>query len=273
MKCIKLVYSSQVKAWVPCGKCGPCASRSRSGWVFRLKQELKSCTTADFLTFTYTSESVCYDIQSRKPTLVKDHYQQLIQNLRDHQRRKTKFKMKIRYYGVGEYGGVTERPHYHALMFNLSPETLGTINDIWGKGNVDRGDVNGASVNYVAGYIINRYDHKDTTEKPFALMSKGIGKSYLTPQMVRYHKRGLKAICRDVDSVIAMPRYYREKIFSKAQKELVAIKVQAHQEREYARKVQELSLVHDDPENYLAEIERQAVTRLKVSKSKNRNQI
>lgn len=272
MKCVKLVYSPQNKAWVPCGKCGPCASRSRAGWVFRLKQELKSSEYANFLTFTYNEESICFDIQSKKPTLVKQHYQHLVQQLRDAQKYKT--KMKIRYYAVGEYGGETKRPHYHALLFNMSPETLGTIADIWGKGTVDIGEVNGASINYVAGYIINRYDHKETNEKPFALISKGIGKSYVTPQMAQWHKRGYKHECHTPEGgKIAMPKYYKDKIFNKAQREIASAKSVSYVEKQRVKTLERLALVHDDPETYLHQMELQAVERLKISKTKNRNSI
>jgi hypothetical protein len=49
-------------------------------------------------------------------------------------------------------------------------------------------------------------------------MSKKMGISYLTPQMVRYYQeRKVFVIVRENGELVSMPRYYKNKIFTKQQ--------------------------------------------------------
>lgn len=60
---------------------------------------------------------------------------------------------------------------------------------------------------------INRHDDR---LREFSVMSKRMGKSYLTPQMINYYKkRELTAILHENGHFISMPRYYKEIIFNK----------------------------------------------------------
>ena len=79
---------------------------------------------------------------------------------------------------------------------------------------------NDLTINYVAGYImkdnIKQINRHDDRLREFSLMSKGMGLSYLTPQMINYYKkRELTAILHENGHFISMPRYYKEKIFDK----------------------------------------------------------
>lgn len=86
----------------------------------------------------------------------------------------------IKYYTVGEYGGKTFRPHYHAIVFNAA---INTIQDAWQMGTVHYGTVSGASIGYTLKYMakISRIPlHSNDDRVPeFALMSKGLGEAYL----------------------------------------------------------------------------------------------
>lgn len=84
----------------------------------------------------------------------------------------------IKYYAVGEYGGITGRPHYHIILFNADIEL---IQDAWQNGQVHYGKVSGASVGYTLKYMtkpsrIPMHRNDDRT-KEFSLMSKGLGKN------------------------------------------------------------------------------------------------
>lgn len=42
----------------PCGKCPKCVKRRQSGWSFRLQQQFKVATHAQFITLTYDTSTV-----------------------------------------------------------------------------------------------------------------------------------------------------------------------------------------------------------------------
>lgn len=99
---------------------------------------------------------------------------------------------KLRFYGVGEYGELTHRPHYHLALFGYPTCDLGRthairkecceqcneIRKVWGKGNIVLGSLTGESAAYIAGYVTKKsVEINEETRKPFARMSNrpGIG--------------------------------------------------------------------------------------------------
>ena len=82
-----------------------------------------------------------------------------------------------------------------------------------------------ATINYVVGYITKGGTKKiidkefgiyDDRVPEFQLMSKGLGECYLTPQMIKYYKdRKLFCIVHENGHILSMPRYYKNKIFTK----------------------------------------------------------
>lgn len=117
----------------------------------------------------------------------------------------------IRYYHCGEYGAKTQRPHYHAILFNhdFKDKVLFTTNNsnnlytseelkkLWPYGYSSIGDVTFQSAAYVARYILkkitgpNAKEHYQTINKTtgqityrkpeYTTMSRrpGIGKPWL----------------------------------------------------------------------------------------------
>jgi len=66
----------------------------------------------------------------------------------------------------------------------------------------------------------------------FSLMSKKMGMGYLTPQMKEYYrKREITCLVRENGHIISMPRYYKEKIFTK--QELKKLYKRYIEEQEY----------------------------------------
>lgn len=101
---------------------------------------------------------------------------------------------KIRYFGCGEYGDKSERPHYHLIIFGFAGCQFGTtragkdtccsqcalVDAAWGRGKILLGTVSEQSAAYVAGYIIKKYTKTGPLGKrlpEFARMSlrPGIG--------------------------------------------------------------------------------------------------
>lgn len=125
-----------------------------------------------FVTLTFDDEHL-----PANGGLDKRPLQLFLKRLRD------KFKpIKIRYFAVGEYGDQTWRPHYHAILFGVSPMEHLVIQSCWSFGFIQVGTAESASMQYITGYVLKKLT-KTTNPllrgKPpeFATMSKkpGIG--------------------------------------------------------------------------------------------------
>lgn len=134
---------------------------------------------------------------------------------------------KIKYYAVGEYGTKNERPHYHAIIFNVSDSShyfqAWTLN---GKpiGSVHVGNVTNSSVAYTMKYIDKPHWHKkhsrDDRQKQFPVMSKGLGGSYINDAVRSYHANlGNNCVTLLGGVKVPMPKYYRDKLLTDDQKE------------------------------------------------------
>lgn len=228
---------------VPCGKCPACRKRRVSGWSFRLMQEEKLADSAYFVTLTYNNENI--NLTKRGwPTLALVDVQCFIKRLRRRtQYNRDKFIRGLgnsvsyrsgvppepkptKYYAVGEYGGRTMRPHYHLIIFNCNKEL---IESAWGKGDIHVGKVTGASIGYTLKYISKNGKiplHANDDRVPeFSLMSKGLGKSYITKNVVNWHKKVLteRMYCvAEGGKKIAMPRYYKDKIYEPCERSIIS---------------------------------------------------
>ena len=194
---------------VPCGQCIGCRLEYKRQWALRCVHEASLYKHNSFLTLTYNDDNL-----PDGGTLVKEHWQEFMKALRQWRVRtcpgcKGEGKdcmecesRRIRFYMVGEYGEDKQRPHYHALLFNLdfadkygirrskrhlvygSPQ----VEKIWQKGDIYLGTVTPASAQYVTGYITKAVRGKEDEVKayygerlpPFTLMSRrpGIGRGW-----------------------------------------------------------------------------------------------
>lgn len=199
---------------LPCGKCPYCYKRRISNWSFRLMQEERVSLSSFFITLTYDTENIKLT-KNGFMNLDKRDVQLFIKRLRK------KNGLKLKYYLCGEYGGKTERPHYHILLFNAQIET---IQPAWNLGQIHYGMVSEASVGYTLKYMskiskIPKHQNDDR-QKEFALMSKGLGKNYLTKNIINWHLSDLTGhnYCPlKSGHKISMPRYYKNKIYDKQQ--------------------------------------------------------
>lgn len=247
MQCPKPITLKTAEVPVPCGRCFACLERRRKDWAFRLGIEQKVSSTADFITLTYANDYLPIIEQDGKwyQTLLKTDVQKFMKRLRKKQ------KEKITYYMVGEYGPKGGRPHYHYLMFNLTESNKRSIQDTWGLGHVDKDEVTPASIMYVAGYLINDYNHELPTQKPFALMSKGIGKSY--EHNKKYHKENERHYAQYGRTKIALPRYYRNKFFTEEEKQIHNEKMAAHLARKDTDRFDKIIRNGQNPITYIPE--------------------
>lgn len=250
----------------PCGKCPNCKKRRTSGWSFRLCQEEKYSQSAYFITLTYDTLHVPISERGRF-TVRKTDLQKFFKRLRKAHSRKA--RRYIRYYAVAEYGGMSYRPHYHILLFNADIEL---IQNAWGlckekkiqqigkrgkpikKWHVEKsyvhfgkchyGSVTSASVGYSLKYMSKKpripQFQNDDRQPEFATMSIGIGRDYLTPNMLEWHKADLanRMYCNVSDGKkIAMPRYYKQKIYNEIERMKISDQVRKRQEKRQADEI------------------------------------
>lgn len=209
---------------VPCGKCAACRRQRANEWTVRIVHEMASYEDSVFLTLTYDDERLPADGNVDKAELAK-FWKRL---------RKRVDPRKIKYYACGEYGSLYGRPHYHAIVFGLSPcgrcpscnrgERGGgaprgrqrgdckAVVDSWPFGFVQVDSVSPAAVRYVCGYIEKALYTKGLKDRarPFALMSKGIGREYAERHYCQLVlNRGVT-----VDGHrFALPKYYAKRVF------------------------------------------------------------
>lgn len=164
-----------------CGQCDPCRNRRKKLWASRIMLESFKHAASSFVTLTYSDANLPAD-RSLHP----EHLQSWLKRLR--------FSVeprRLRFYACGEYGDLTWRPHYHAVVFGLSPLEVNTVRTTWDKGHVVVGDLTIQSAAYVAGYVTkkmtNRKDVRlDGKQPEFQRMSlrPGIG-ALAVPDIVR----------------------------------------------------------------------------------------
>lgn len=225
-----------------CGKCPECRTRRASAWSFRLRHEERISQSSYFITLTYDTLFVPITPKN-KMALCKRDVQLFIKRLR---KSHTHQDVPIKYYAVGEYGGRTWRPHYHLIVFNADIRKMCNRTDTlklrqsqfdgqvevsikqWKHGHITVGQVNPASVGYTLKYIckpkkVPQYKGDDR-QPEFSLMSKKLGASYLTPNMVKYHLADPcnRMYCSVEDGVkLSMPRYYKDKLYHLENKEKI----------------------------------------------------
>lgn len=246
---------------LPCGRCSECLKRRVSGWSFRLRKESYTAKSAHFITLTYNENHVPMSGHGFM-TLNKRHLQLFFKKLRIYEQRKGN-NQKITYYACGEYGGRTNRPHYHIILLNASVECVERAWSIDGTpiGGIHCGEVNAASIGYTLKYIakpgrIPMFERDDRIPE-FALQSKGIGRNYLGrfervySRDIEYRTRGgntaIRRVYRSIlidqsrsfrwhrkqlldrmfipiedGKTIAMPTFYKNYIYSKAERLVIA---------------------------------------------------
>lgn len=212
---------------VPCGKCPECFARRISGWSFRLMQQDKVSLSSHFITLTYATEHLPIS-KNGFPTLTKGQQGDLtlffkrLRKAHDVLYKKLRVpkqsRRPIKYYACGEYGTQRARPHYHVLVFDCFTEL---IQPSWQKGQVHYGFISEASVGYTLKYMCKPtkvpLHNRDDRQKEFSVMSKGLGINYLSENMQAWHRRDLEGrqYCPLPDGKkIAMPRYYRNKLYT-----------------------------------------------------------
>ena len=170
---------------VPCRQCIGCRLDYSREWATRIYHESLLYEHNYFVTLTYSPEFLPVKDSVNLETgelitgnpLVPTHLTKFMRDLRRYWDYHFEHA-NIRFYGVGEYGEETNRPHLHICIFNLPnldsdlipffANKLGQqiylsplIERIWSKGQVSVGEVSWQSAAYVARYMLKKQKGKD----------------------------------------------------------------------------------------------------------------
>lgn len=224
---------------IPCGRCIGCRLQKSKNWADRAVLELQYHDSNLFLTLTYDEDHVpesylgdteTGEITCTNFTLDKKDLQDFWKRLRDHYG-------KLRYLACGEYGSLTKRPHYHAIVFGLKVDDLvfykrnelgdilwtsETLNKIWKKGFVIIGEATWQSIAYVARYVTKKKygDEAEIYEKlnitpEFLVMSRkpGIARQYYEDHKEKLFEEGRYPIPLRDSVGTAFPSRYFNNLF------------------------------------------------------------
>lgn len=154
-----------------------------------------------FLTLTYADEFLPLD-----GSLDKTELQRFFKRLR-----KSLAGRKIKYFACGEYGETFGRPHYHAVVFGVSALESDLVLRAWGLGQVQVSVFKAARARYCAGYLLKEVDSRVDLrgkQRPFALMSKKLGKRFAVANAVRILSSDRPLTVNG--KPVALPRYFRK---------------------------------------------------------------
>ena len=74
--------------------------------------------------------------------------------------KKTRKQNPFRYFAVGEYGDLTQRPHYHIAIFPSSSAPHTSYLERWQLGHSSIFEINPQRASYIAGYTVKKYNKK-----------------------------------------------------------------------------------------------------------------
>jgi len=143
---------------VPCNRCIACMLEKSRQWAIRITHEQLVTDQSCFLTLTYAPEHL-----PPSGLLCQEDWTLFAKRLRDH-------KGSFRFFNAGEYGETNNRPHFHTALLGhdfadtrlfskkakKSKKRLFVdeeLNRIWGKGEVQIGELTFDSAAYVARYL------------------------------------------------------------------------------------------------------------------------
>jgi len=237
---------------VPCGHCIECLRTKSKDWRIRLFEEYKHVSDAKFVTLTFSEESYkklkedvlnlavenvdgikCY---CRKCSGMDSYrYIPLEGKFLDGQiarlairrfleRYRKVYHVSLRHWLITDYGHHgTERLHLHGIVFNARCSSIRAhrtlinfdkFRSLWSYGHIWLGWCTDRSINYITNYITKIQDSK-------VFVSPGIGRSFLTEQVVRFYKETLSPWMHTqyMCGKHLLCRYFRNKIFNDDEKE------------------------------------------------------
>jgi hypothetical protein len=230
----KIVDDERVK-FVPvkCGKCMECMKAKKNEWRVRLREELHNGMIGYFVTLTMSNESfkMIYDKYFKNEMVDGYTLDNLIATKSVRlflERWRKKYKKSVRHWLITELGSNgTENLHLHGLIWTNHPKE--EIQKKWNYGFVFIGEyVNERSINYMTKYC-TKLDEKHPNYTPIILCSKGIGKPFFNNKDLhkkKYIPNKTQNFYRTESGIkLALPIYYKNKIYSEEDREKLWIEL------------------------------------------------
>lgn len=214
-----------------CGQCMPCRFNKQRVWYHRILLEGLCHERSSFLTLTYSPEALPAN-NSVSPEDLRNWLKRI---------RKAHEPVKLRFFAAAEYGEVTQRPHYHVVLYGVScaqgpytrDVTLGRedwrcacdfcskLRASWPNGFTSTAPLNAERAKYISGYVVKKMTGRDDPRlagrhPEFARMSThpGLGHDFLwdiSSQMLKFHLPLIKALSYNGKS-LPLGRYLRRKL-------------------------------------------------------------
>lgn len=209
-----------------CGCCIECRKEKQREWRVRLEEELRS-NYGYFITLTISPEGI-KDLEEKTGLKWKENPNEIAtKGLRLFLERVRKDTGKsMRHWCVTELGEDNDRIHLHGIFFGQRSAEL--IKKHWKYGFIFIGQYcNSRSINYMTKYML-KVDIKHPKFKQIVLASPGIGAGYMDRLDHLWQKQNYKNINVATytfrnGTKMAMPRYYKDKIFTEKEKEIMWI--------------------------------------------------
>lgn len=215
-----------------CGKCEECKKQKARNWQVRLLEEVRQDRTGKFITLTFSGASLKHIKQKLNERGEYPEGYELDNAIASQavrwflERWRKKYKKSVKHWLITEIGGNNyEGLHLHGIIF--TKESYETIEKIWAYGHIwptkrtqKKTYVNEKTVNYIVKYV-NKIDKKHPNYNPKVYTSKGIGKGYLERTKMNAYK-GIDTkeyYLTRTGHKIALPTYYRNKIYTEEERE------------------------------------------------------
>lgn len=209
-----------------CGCCIECRKEKQREWRVRLEEELRS-NFGYFTTLTISPEGIEEIEKKTGLEWEKNPNEIATKALRLFLERARKDTGKsIKHWCVTELGEDKDRIHLHGIFFGQ--KSAGLIRKHWKYGFVFIGDYcNSRSINYMTKYML-KVDIKHPEFKQIVLASPGIGDEYMNRRDYLWQKQNYKNINVAAytfrnGTKMAMPKYYKNKIFTDDEREIMWI--------------------------------------------------
>jgi len=246
---------------IKCGRCLGCKRQKAQAWAIRITHEASMHRSNCFLTLTIDDEHM-----PENRGLDVRHWQLFAKRLR-------KRAGPFRHLYSGEYGSRWGRPHYHACIFGMDMRRgaesfpneakhplwrSAVLDDIWGMGHVAIGELEYASAQYTAKYVVKSEGKEKDAEryglrKPeYISMSRrpGIGASWI--EKFKTDAFGDGVLIHD-GKRHAVPKFY-ERVLDEM--ELGAWKFKRARAIDELREAGELTRTRLDTKEYILELNR-----------------
>lgn len=216
---------------IGCGKCIECKKQKAREWQIRLGEDVKYNKNGVFVTLTFSNEELTKldkKVDSKIQGYARDNATATLAVKLFRERWRKRTGKSPRHWLITELGHKgTERIHLHGIIWTDEREY---IDKHWGYGYTwiqkKEKNVGGAVTNYITKYI-TKQDKKHKEYKGIILCSAGIGKAFVENDKIGYYRykgenTNEQYITKSLQK-IGMPIYYRNKLWTDEERELLWI--------------------------------------------------